>query len=44
MSTREEKKLGGEVDVFISNYTLVDGDIFQLWAEGYSCKLVIVLR
>lgn len=27
-----------EVDVFISNYTLVDADIFQLWTEGYSCK------
>lgn len=26
-----------EVDVFISNYTLVDADIFQLWTEGYSC-------
>lgn len=28
-----------EVDVFISNYTLVDADIFQLWTEGYSCKI-----
>lgn len=27
-----------EVDVFISNYTLVDADIFQLWTEGYSCE------
>lgn len=27
-----------EVDVFISNYTLVDSDIYQLWTEGYSCK------
>lgn len=27
-----------EVDVFISNYTLVDPDIYQLWTEGYSCK------
>lgn len=28
-----------EVDVFISNYTLVDPDIYQLWTEGYSCEL-----
>lgn len=27
-----------EVDVFISNYTLVDADIYQLWTEGYSCE------
>lgn len=32
------KKMYAEVDVFISNYTLVDADIFQLWTEGYSCK------
>lgn len=25
-----------EVDVFISNYTLVDPEIYQLWIEGYS--------
>lgn len=29
-----------EVDVFISNYTLVDADIFQLWTEGYSSNAV----
>lgn len=23
-----------EVDVFISNYTLVDPEIYQLWIEG----------
>lgn len=33
-----------EVDVFISNYTLVDADIFQLWTEGYSCKRNSVQR
>lgn len=27
-----------DVDVFISNYTLVDPEIYQLWIEGYSCK------
>lgn len=26
----------GDVDVFISNYTLVDRDIYQLWIEGFS--------
>lgn len=30
-----------EVDVFISNYTLVDPDIYQLWIEGYTCKFSI---
>ncbi|XP_046746937.1 acidic fibroblast growth factor intracellular-binding protein [Diprion similis] len=25
-----------EVDVFISNYTLVDPEIYQLWVDGYS--------
>ncbi|XP_026466904.1 acidic fibroblast growth factor intracellular-binding protein [Ctenocephalides felis] len=25
-----------EIDVFISNYTLVDPEIYQLWIEGYS--------
>lgn len=28
-----------EVDVFISNYTLVDPEIYQLWVDGFSCKL-----
>lgn len=25
-----------EVDVFISNYTIVDPEIYQLWIEGYT--------
>lgn len=25
-----------EVDVFISNYTLVDPEIYQLWVDGHS--------
>ncbi|XP_012277322.1 acidic fibroblast growth factor intracellular-binding protein isoform X1 [Orussus abietinus] len=25
-----------EVDVFISNYTLVDPEVYQLWVDGYS--------
>lgn len=29
-----------EVDVFISNYTLVDPEIYQLWVDGHSCKFV----
>lgn len=28
-----------EVDVFISNYTLVDPEIFQLWIEGHTGNL-----
>lgn len=27
-----------EVDVFISNYTLVDPEIYQLWVDGHSCE------
>jgi hypothetical protein len=27
-----------EVDVFISNYTLVDPEVYQLWVDGCSCK------
>lgn len=27
-----------EVDVFISNYTLVDPDVYQLWVDGHSCE------
>lgn len=27
-----------EVDVFVSNYTLVDPEIYQLWVDGHSCK------
>jgi hypothetical protein len=26
--------MGTEIDVFISNYTLVDPEIYQLWVEG----------
>lgn len=25
-----------EVDVFISNYTLVDPEIYELWIKGYT--------
>lgn len=28
--------MNAEIDVFISNYTLIDADIFQQWIEGYS--------
>ena len=28
-----------EVDVFVSNFTLIDPEIYQLWIEGCSCKL-----
>lgn len=31
-----------EIDVFISNYTLVDPEIYQLWIEGYSCMYPII--
>jgi hypothetical protein len=27
-----------DVDVFISNYTLVDPEVYQLWVDGCSCK------
>lgn len=27
-----------ELDVFISNYTLVDPEIYQLWVDGHSGK------
>ena len=27
-----------EIDVFISNYTLVDPEIYELWVNGYSGK------
>lgn len=32
----------GDVDVFISNYTLVDRDIYQLWIEGFSSTEAIL--
>ncbi|CAD7081880.1 unnamed protein product [Hermetia illucens] len=32
-----------EVDVFISNYTIVDPDIYQLWIEGYSTSESVAL-
>lgn len=28
--------MGTEIDVFISNYTLVDPEIYQLWVEGHT--------
>lgn len=28
-----------DVDIFISNYTLVDPEVYQLWVDGCSCKL-----
>lgn len=31
-----------EVDVFISNYTLVDPEIFQLWVEGHTGKAYLI--
>lgn len=27
-----------DVDVFLTNYTIVDPEIYQLWIEGFSCK------
>jgi len=30
--------LQADVDVFISNYTIIDPEIYQLWIEGFSCK------
>ncbi|KAJ8926303.1 hypothetical protein NQ314_021343 [Rhamnusium bicolor] len=32
-----------EVDVFISNYTLVDPEIFQLWVEGHSASEAVAI-
>uniref|UniRef100_A0A8D8KW31 Acidic fibroblast growth factor intracellular-binding protein n=1 Tax=Culex pipiens TaxID=7175 RepID=A0A8D8KW31_CULPI len=32
-----------EVDVFISNYTLVDPELYQLWIEGYSSTEAVTL-
>lgn len=29
-----------EVDVFITNYTLVDPEIYQLWIEGHTGKIL----
>lgn len=29
-----------EVDVFVSNYTLIDPEIYQLWIEGCSCEYI----
>ncbi|XP_050099985.1 acidic fibroblast growth factor intracellular-binding protein [Anopheles aquasalis] len=31
------------VDVFISNYTIIDPEIFQLWVEGYSSDDAVTL-
>ncbi|KYN34772.1 hypothetical protein ALC56_10740 [Trachymyrmex septentrionalis] len=30
-----------EVDVFISNYTLVDPEIYQLWVDGHTSILAL---
>ncbi|EFA08394.1 acidic fibroblast growth factor intracellular-binding protein [Tribolium castaneum] len=30
--------MGTEIDVFISNYTLVDPEIYQLWVEGHTAS------
>ncbi|XP_066257767.1 acidic fibroblast growth factor intracellular-binding protein isoform X1 [Euwallacea similis] len=32
-----------EVDVFISNYTLVDPEIYQLWIEGYTASEAVAI-
>ncbi|XP_060534452.1 acidic fibroblast growth factor intracellular-binding protein [Cylas formicarius] len=32
-----------EVDVFISNYTLVDPEIYQLWIEGHTASEAVVI-
>lgn len=32
--------MGTEVDVFISNYTLVDPEIYQLWVDGHTGMLL----
>lgn len=32
-----------EVDVFVSNYTLVDPEVYQLWVDGQSCKIFNLL-
>ncbi|XP_018565406.1 acidic fibroblast growth factor intracellular-binding protein isoform X2 [Anoplophora glabripennis] len=32
-----------EVDVFISNYTLVDPEIFQLWVEGHTASEAVAI-
>lgn len=31
--------MSAEIDVFISNYTLVDPEIYQLWIDGLSGKI-----
>lgn len=30
-----------EVDVFISNFTFVDPEIYQLWIEGHTGRFVL---
>ncbi|CAG9861639.1 unnamed protein product [Phyllotreta striolata] len=32
-----------EVDVFISNYTLVDPEIYELWVDGYTASEAVTL-
>lgn len=29
-----------EVDVFISNYTIIDPEIYKLWVDGHSGKVL----
>ncbi|XP_063225809.1 acidic fibroblast growth factor intracellular-binding protein [Bacillus rossius redtenbacheri] len=42
---RWEERMFAEVDVFISNYTLVDPEVYQLWVDGYSsCDAVQILH
>lgn len=31
-------KMLSELDVFISNYIIVDPEIYQLWIEGYTSE------
>lgn len=32
-----------EVDVFITNFTLVDPEIYQLWIEGHTGNTFIIV-
>lgn len=32
-----------EVDVFITNFTLVDPEIYQLWIEGHTGNNITIL-
>ncbi|XP_075217491.1 acidic fibroblast growth factor intracellular-binding protein [Lycorma delicatula] len=39
----EEVTMIAEVDVFISNYTLVDPEVYQLWVDGYSSSEAVAV-